>query len=565
MNPHGRWQLPLLIALAAALTLGTAGWGDLYNETDGQYGGAAKVMARRGSWLIPENDGIPRLVKPPLLYWTLAASMKIFGVNEFAARLPNALAVTAWVAVTFLIGAHMGGNWRGFLAGLILLTSIGTFTLGRIVMPEPMFSAFIAAALYCVLRGADHAAHRSKWFFGFWFFASLASFTKGWHGLLYPLAIVGIAAVFWGPARRSLRGLVSWQGALLFAIVNVPWYLYVEFRFPGYLHNLLAAEQFGHLFGASTPATSYTNVPRWQFLLLHLGWLFPWSLAIIGAAPVIARSFRRRPCGTPKLPALVVIAWMAVVLGSVLLAGQRQDYYAMSMWPALALAVAWVLERTGMQTLVLLLAILLGAGLAWSQANPVTTHASNTAALAERATAWTTIINFDDAVWTSLRTTAGFALGGALFFALLALAFQRSKLKLAAIAASGICLNLGAVSGTSLVSPYFSLAAVMRYINSGAPIVYDGGIDTGSSLLFYSDSPIILLDQDPDEDFIVRKFGIGRDRFLTISEFVAYWNSAAPAVFITEEGRLEGWRELLGVSLAPAARCGTQILLKNTP
>ena len=65
-------------------------------------------------------------------------------------------------------------------------------------------------------------------------------------------------------------------------------------------------------------------------------------------------------------------------------------------------------------------------------------------------------------------------------------------------------------------------------IHRDAPIVYDGGIDTGSSLLFYSDSPVILLDQDPEDDFIVRKFGIGRDRFLTISEFVAFWNSAAP-------------------------------------
>ncbi|MGA7880031.1 MAG: glycosyltransferase family 39 protein, partial [Terrimicrobiaceae bacterium] len=141
--------MPLLLALAAALTLGTAGWGDLYNETDGQYCGAAKVMVRSGSWLIPENDGIPRLVKPPLLYWAIAVSMKAFGINEFAARLPNALALTAWVGVTFLIGTHVGGRSRGFLAGIILLTSLGTFTLGRIVMPEPLFSAFIAAALYC--------------------------------------------------------------------------------------------------------------------------------------------------------------------------------------------------------------------------------------------------------------------------------------------------------------------------------------------------------------------------------------------------------------------------------
>jgi hypothetical protein len=135
---------------------------------------------------------------------------------------------------------------------------------------------------------------------------------------------------------------------------------------------------------------------------------------------------------------------------------------------------------------------------------------------------------------------------------------------LAAVAASAVCLDLGAVNGISLLSPYFSLASVAAQGNK-CSIVYDGAIDTGSSLLFYSDSPVMLLNQDPEEDFVVRKFGIGRERFLMISEFLAFWNSKAPAILITEENKLPLWRELLGISLSPTARCGTQILLKNTP
>ncbi len=565
MSCQGRWQLPLLLALAAALTLGTAGWGDLYNETDGQYGGAAKVMVRSGSWLIPENDGIPRLVKPPLLYWAIAVSMKAFGINEFATRLPNALAVTAWVGVTFLIGAHMGGRSRGFLAGIILLTSLGTFTLGRIVMPEPLFSAFIASALYCALRGADIASARQQWYLGFWFFASLASFTKGWHGILYPIAIVTLAAVFSRQLRPVMRGLVSWRGVSVFALINLPWYICIEARFPGYLHNLFVAEQLGHLLGAGTPATSYTDVPRSQFILLQVAWFFPWSLAIITGTPLLLTRFRAIYCHIPSFYASIVIAWMAVVMGSVLIAGQRQDYYAMSMWPAFALAVAWVLERSRFQALLVLSSMLLGAALAWFQAAAVLAPAANAGALAERATAWTTVINFDRTIWTSLQTTAWIALGGALLLVLLGLVLRSPRLKLAALAAAAGCLDLGAVSGTSLVSPYFSLATVAGDIHDDAPIVYDGGIDTGSSLLFYSDSRVILLDQNPEHDFVVRKFGIGRDRFLTTSEFVAFWNSPSTAILITEESKLEGWRDLLGVSLAPVARCGTQILLKNTP
>ena len=138
-------------------------------------------------------------------------------------------------------------------------------------------------------------------------------------------------------------------------------------------------------------------------------------------------------------------------------------------------------------------------------------------------------------------------------------------IKVAAMAASAICLDLGAVSGMALVSPYFSLAKVAADIADRTPIVYDGGIDTASSLLFYSDSPVILLDQDPNDDFVVRKFGIGRDRYLTSWEFVAFWRSASRSVFITEESKLAGWRERLGVALDAAAQSGTQILVKKVP
>ncbi|HEY5792875.1 MAG TPA: glycosyltransferase family 39 protein, partial [Chthoniobacterales bacterium] len=121
MSESRKWLL-WLIAASLALQVALAGWGDLYNETDGQYAGAARVMAEGGSWLIPENNGVPRLVKPPPLVWLMAGSMKVFGVNEFAARLPGALAVTGWVAVTFLFAARLGGPQMGFVAGVILLT-----------------------------------------------------------------------------------------------------------------------------------------------------------------------------------------------------------------------------------------------------------------------------------------------------------------------------------------------------------------------------------------------------------------------------------------------------------
>src|SRR3954454_14273271 len=123
----------ILIALAALLHGATTGTGDLYNETDGQYAGAAKEMLEAGEWMVPTNDGVPRLQKPPLLYWLIICSYKVFGVKAGAARLPIALCVVVTTALIFLIGERLRDFWHGFLAGLIYLTSAGTFLLGRIV------------------------------------------------------------------------------------------------------------------------------------------------------------------------------------------------------------------------------------------------------------------------------------------------------------------------------------------------------------------------------------------------------------------------------------------------
>src|SRR5205807_4169579 len=87
-----------LIALAALLHIGTTGWGDLYNETDGQYAGAGREIIVAKQWLLPTNDGVARMQKPPLLYWLIIVSYKLFGVNAAAARLPIALAVIATTA-----------------------------------------------------------------------------------------------------------------------------------------------------------------------------------------------------------------------------------------------------------------------------------------------------------------------------------------------------------------------------------------------------------------------------------------------------------------------------------
>src|SRR5438045_9505607 len=122
----------ILIALAGLLHVATIGSGHLYSQTEGQYAGAAREMVETHHWLLPTNNGAPRLQKPPLLYWLIIISFKLFGVNAAAARLPVALAVVASAALIFLIGEKLSDYWSGFISGLIYLSLSCTFFLATI-------------------------------------------------------------------------------------------------------------------------------------------------------------------------------------------------------------------------------------------------------------------------------------------------------------------------------------------------------------------------------------------------------------------------------------------------
>src|ERR1043165_7065191 len=147
--------LAFLLTLAAVMHIGAAGWGDLYDGTEGEVAGAAREMVASGNWLIPTNDGAPLVTVPPLTYWLVALSYKTFGITATAARITIAPAMIGTVALTFLIGERLAGYLRGFAAGLILLCSAGGFLRGRMVAPDAVCTFFVCAAIYCVVRSEE--------------------------------------------------------------------------------------------------------------------------------------------------------------------------------------------------------------------------------------------------------------------------------------------------------------------------------------------------------------------------------------------------------------------------
>ena len=261
----------------------------IFDQIDGQYAGAAREMMVRGDWLIPTQDGVPRLQKPPLVYWCEILSMSVFGVNEFGARLPVALATVGWFLATGLLARRVVGTWSAGVAGALTLAMFtGTFFFTHLVMPEPFLGCFLALSFWSLLKAVqaeeipDRKGEVDRWLMAAWTFIALSTLAKGIHGLLIPDGRTSCTA--WlrpSIARYWRRFLLRPHGWILFLVVLAPWYLATEWRYPGFLKDHFFNEQIGSALSRRWPPDS-DRVPLWIFWPEHLVLLFPISLLFPG-------------------------------------------------------------------------------------------------------------------------------------------------------------------------------------------------------------------------------------------------------------------------------------------
>jgi 4-amino-4-deoxy-L-arabinose transferase-like glycosyltransferase len=272
----------------------------LLDDADASHAQVAQHMAESGDWVTMKVDGIRYLEKPPLPYWLDAALYRILGQNAFATHLPNALALLGCAWIAWLWTTRAWGRRAGLYAALGVLTSMGPFLFTRFSIPEALLSFLLLFALYCFITGLE--SHLPARFYGMWAALALATLTKGLIAPVFFAAAAIPLLLLSGHWRRWLQ-LKPFSGILLFLAIAAPWHILAGLANPdqghpignhptpgnvhGFWYFYFVNEHFLRFIGERFPH-DYNRLPFLAYWLLHLVWLFPWSLF---------------------LPALLVAAW----------------------------------------------------------------------------------------------------------------------------------------------------------------------------------------------------------------------------------------------------------------
>jgi 4-amino-4-deoxy-L-arabinose transferase-like glycosyltransferase len=355
-----RWFLLLVVALVVSgIYLGCVlSPPSLMDDVDAVQAQIAKTMLTSGDWVTARLDGVLYLEKAPLIYWMIAICYRVFGVADWVARLPVALASIGLALLTALFGMWAFGKRAGFCAGLCMATCVGLFLFTRIQIPDVMLTFTIALAMWAFLRALDEEEKHPRLWAGI-LAASLGTgvLLKSLVGVVFPIA----AALIYLFVTKQLFSRRAWQrlrpisGFLIAMLIAAPWHVLATLRNPpyfvwtlksgpnmyhGFLWFYFINEQLLRFLNMRYPR-DYNTVPRLWFWLFHFLWLFPWSVYL----PAVAKlSFR--PVDRAGQTRLLALCWTGFILVFFTFS-TTQEYYSMPCYPALALLLGSAMAMEG--------------------------------------------------------------------------------------------------------------------------------------------------------------------------------------------------------------------------
>jgi 4-amino-4-deoxy-L-arabinose transferase-like glycosyltransferase len=347
VEPRARQALAVL-ALAAALALALLGIRGIWDPDEGRYTNVAVNMVESGDWMTPRlSEDIDHWTKPPLTYWAIASSIRVFGLNPWAARAPVALSYLLCVLLAWCIGRRLAGS-AAPAAALVYATMLLPWAASQFVTTDTLLTLFETLAMWAYIEARAAPRHASWWIVLAWVACALAFMTKGPPALL-PLLVMATVDVLVPGRHRTF----SVAGIGTFLVLALPWFVVVSIRHPGLAHYFLADEV-----AARFASDAFHRNGEWY------GWLVVYGPTLaIGSLPWTPdawrwlRAFPRRfsawrSTRDPELrPAILLGAWIGIPLLVLCIARSRLPLYLLPTMVPIAVAVAMERQASARRTL----------------------------------------------------------------------------------------------------------------------------------------------------------------------------------------------------------------------
>jgi 4-amino-4-deoxy-L-arabinose transferase len=330
-------RLLALLVLVAFAFQGTRG---IWEPDEGRYTSAGLNMHESGDWLIPTIDGEhPHLTKPPVVYWALASSFALLGHNEWAARLPGALAFIGTGLLVFGLGQRFCPA-KPWLPALAYGVSLAPILGASVVSTDVLLTFFEALAMYCFVRAYDGPGEMARpWLRAMWVAWGLAFMTKGPPGLLPLLAMVVMLAIH---DRRALPRLFDPLGLVAFAVVAFTWFGILIAQDPSRFRYFVGYEVYDRVFTSAHDRNAYWYAPITIFGPMFFVGALPWWVLALAAAggPRPAWTAFRTKLRSGNRNWRLLAWWFLLPFAVFCLAQSRLQLYVLPLFVPLSLMIA---------------------------------------------------------------------------------------------------------------------------------------------------------------------------------------------------------------------------------
>ncbi|MDD3354065.1 glycosyltransferase family 39 protein [Zoogloea sp.] len=223
-GPAGTALGRLIFFLPLAAYLLCLGGAPLFDVDEGAFSEATREMFERNDFLFTYLNGAPRFDKPIFVYWLQSLGYLIFGVSEWAFRLPSALAAIAWSYATYFFARKRVGEDAALIALAVAATALGPFAIGRAATADGLLNCLLALTLFDVWRHLESGARAPLLRAFLWI--GLGALTKGPVALVVPGTVSLLYCASRGEWARWAKMVFNPLGLLLLVAIVAPWYAY---------------------------------------------------------------------------------------------------------------------------------------------------------------------------------------------------------------------------------------------------------------------------------------------------------------------------------------------------